>query len=181
MMRISKANTLAVLIDVQEKLFPHIHENEVLLQNISVALAGLKILKVPLIVSEQYVKGLGKTVSPLRDYLAGNGNIEKMEFSCCGNAKFNIELAHYNKEFILLMGIEAHVCVLQTAIDLKENGFQPIVVDDCISSRKPNDKKIALERMKGEGVTLTTYESILFELCELSGTDEFKAISKLVK
>jgi nicotinamidase-related amidase len=82
---------------------------------------------------------------------------------------------------VIVCGVESHVCVLQTVIDLKQHGYHPIVVEDCVSSRKENDKKIALLRMQQEGVILTTYEAILFELLRYSGGDTFKAISRLVK
>jgi nicotinamidase-related amidase len=87
-------------------------------------------------------------------------------------------LAHDN---VIIAGIESHVCVLQTVIDLKRNGYHPIVVEDCVSSRRENDKRIALERMRQEGTIITTCESLLFELLRFSGTEPFKAISKLVK
>jgi nicotinamidase-related amidase len=86
-----------------------------------------------------------------------------------------------NRKHIIIAGIEAHVCVLQTVIDLSANGFEPVVVADCISSRKEKDKMIALERMKNEGAVISSCESILFELCRVSGNEKFKAISALVK
>jgi nicotinamidase-related amidase len=92
-----------------------------------------------------------------------------------------MELASSGKDQVIITGIESHVCVLQTVIDLQQNGYHPVVVEDCISSRKPNDKKIAIERMRKEGVTITTYEAILFELLRYSGGETFKAISRLVK
>mgnify|MGYP003790731227 CR=1 FL=1 len=82
---------------------------------------------------------------------------------------------------MIIAGIESHICVLQTAIDLMENGITPVLIEDCVSSRKENDKKIAVERMKKDGAIVTTYESILFELCRYAGTEQFKTISKLVK
>ena len=85
------------------------------------------------------------------------------------------------KENIIIAGIESHVCVLQTVLDLKRNGYHPVVVEDCVSSRNPNDKRIAIERMRQEGAIITTYESLLFELLRYSGTEQFRAISRLVK
>ena len=86
-----------------------------------------------------------------------------------------------DKKFIIITGIEAHVCVLQTAIDLLERNFVPVIVEDCVSSRRLNDKKMAINRMRRMGAIITTYESVLFELLRFSGTEEFKAISRLVK
>ena len=109
------------------------------------------------------------------------GRIEKMSFSCCGEPSFDMNLQNSGKNQILLCGIETHVCVLQTALDLVEEGFEPILVTDAVSSRNLNDKHFAIERMKQEGVKMATVESILFEIARVSGTDSFKAISKLVR
>jgi nicotinamidase-related amidase len=94
---------------------------------------------------------------------------------------FNEVLAVTARKFVIVIGIEAHVCVLQTVVDLIEMGYSPLLVEDCIGSRNPNDKAMAVERMRQEGAMVTTYESILFELLRYSGTDTFKQISKLVK
>lgn len=180
-MRILKENTAALIIDIQEKLFPYIHENEQLTRNNAILINGLKELKVPIIVTQQYTRGLGETIEPLSQVLGEFDYIEKVAFSCCDEPLFNSEFERHDKEFIIITGIETHVCVLQTTIDLLEKGFVPVVVEDCVSSRKMNDKVMAIERMRKEGAVITTYESILFELLRYSGTDQFKAISKLVK
>ena len=91
------------------------------------------------------------------------------------------KLKDSGKKNVILCGIESHVCVLQTALDLLTNGFQPVLIEDCVSSRNLNDKNIAVERMRQEGAIISTYESILFELLEISGTETFKEISKIVK
>lgn len=180
-MRITKENTIAVLIDVQERLFPHIYDSQQLALNTVRLIDGLNILQVPIIVTEQYTKGLGRTIAMLEESLDKYEPIEKITFSCCGEPNFLSALANSGKKNVLVFGIEAHVCVLQTTIDLLANNFKVIVIEDCISSRKPNDKTIAVERFKSEGAMLSTYESILFELCQTAGTETFKAISKLVK
>lgn len=156
-------------------------EKELLERNTKILLAGLKELDIPVLVTEQYRKGLGETVEFVRENLVEYDPLEKMTFSCCDDALFETELAQQGKKNVIICGIEAHVCVLQTSIDLIEKGYQPIVIEDCISSRKPNDKNIALQRMRQEGVIISTCESILFELTRISGTDTFKAISRLVK
>jgi len=180
-MRIAKENSVALIIDFQERLFPAIHEHEKLAANVPLLIEGLKILSIPMIVTEQYVKGLGPTIPAIAHGLDGVERIEKFTFSCCDEPRFMLELAASGKEFVIVAGIESHVCVLQTVIDLKHNGYHPVVVEDCVSSRKPNDKLMALERMRQEGAIITTYEAILFELLRHSGTDSFKAISRLVK
>lgn len=180
-MRIKPKNVAGLVIDFQEKLYPSIHEHEKLSRNVPILLDGLKVLEIPIFVTEQYVKGLGPTVPEISRSIEGIDRIEKASFSCCDEPRFMLELANSGKDYVLVCGIESHVCVLQTVIDLKQHGYHPIVVEDCISSRKENDKKMALVRMQQEGVIITTYEAILFELLRYSGGDTFKAISKLVK
>ena len=180
-MRILKQDTKLVVVDLQERLFPHINNNEQLLQKCKTLIEGIKLLNIPIIVTEQYVKGLGKTLERVSESLGEFDPIEKMTFSCMGESNFNLKIEEHFIKNVLICGIESHVCVLQTAIDLLEAGHTPIVVADAISSRNPYDKKIALQRFATEGIRVTTVESILFELCKVSGNEQFKAISKLVK
>ena len=181
-MRITKEDSTGLIIDVQQKLYPFIHENEELTNNICRLTNGLKELNIPIIVTEQYSKGLGNTIIQIQETLGDEyKHLEKMSFSCCGLDEFNTKLKDSGKKNVIVAGIESHVCVLQTVIDLFEKGYQPVLVEDCVSSRNPNDKKISIERMRNEGAIITTYESILFELLAVSGTKEFKAISKIVK
>lgn len=180
-MRIKRENTIAVVIDIQEKLYPYIYDNEVLTDKVSRLIKGLKVLGIEIIVTEQYSKGLGATIKPVQESLGDYKHLEKMSFSCCGLNDFDSKLSAAGKKYIIICGIESHVCVLQTVLDLLEKRFIPVLVEDCVSSRNPNDKKIAVKRMRAEGAIITTYESILFELLEVSGTEEFKAISKIVK
>lgn len=180
-MRIIKEDTVLVVVDIQERLFPHIHNNEHVAAKCKTLIEGIKLLNVPTIVTEQYVKGLGKTIPAIAESLGEFEPIEKMAFSCCGEPNFNIRIEERYRENVLLCGIESHVCVLQTAIDLQDAGHRPIVVADAISSRNPEDKALALQRFATEGIRVTSVESILFELCKVSGTEQFKRISKLVK
>ncbi|GIW22234.1 MAG: hydrolase [Candidatus Sericytochromatia bacterium] len=181
-MRIKSEDSLLLIIDIQEKLFPHISNNKILLENVIKLIKGIKILKLPILITEQYTKGLGFTLDEIKQELDLEYKpFEKMAFSCCKEDIFFQKLKDLNKKNIVICGIETHVCVLQTCIDLLENGFNPIIVEDCVSSRKENDKKIAINRMNNEGSLITTYESILLELCVKSGTDIFKSISKIIK
>lgn len=181
-MRILKEETIAVIVDIQEKLFPHIYDNEKLLNNSLKLISGLQILDIPLIITEQYTKGLGKTLESIINQLQNSYQpIEKIDFSCYGSDDFSDLIKKHNKKNIIVFGIETHVCVLQTTLDLLENGYKPIVIEDCVSSRKLNDKNIAIERMRQEGAIISSLESILFELCRKAGNDTFKSISKLVK
>ncbi len=180
-MRILRNNTQGLIIDIQEKLFPHIYDYLKIEKNTEILIQGLQILDIPVIVSEQYTKGLGFTVPAIRNVLGEVYKpMEKSAFSCCDDHEINLAIQS-DKKFIIIAGIEAHVCVLQTCIDLLEKDYQPVIVSDCISSRKLNDKDIAVTRMKNEGAIITTYESLLFEMARYSGTSEFKEISKLVK
>jgi nicotinamidase-related amidase len=180
-MRIDKENSVGLIIDIQEKLFPYIHDNDKVTRNTSVLIKGLKAIDVPIVVTQQYTKGLGSTIQPLIEVLGTDEYLEKVAFSCCDDEGFMNELSRVAKKFVILAGIEAHVCVQQTTIDLIQNNYQPVVVEDCISSRTHNDKAVAIERMRAEGAIITTFESILFELLRFSGTAEFKEISRLVK
>ena len=180
-MRILKDRSAALIIDIQERLYPFIFENEKLTKNLSKLIEGLKIIGIPIFITEQYVKGLGPTIEPVATLLGNHRRIEKMSFSCCDEPRVMEGMAVTGKENIIIAGIESHVCVLQTVIDLKRNGYHPVVVEDCVSSRFENDKRIAIERMSQEGAIITTCESILFELLRYSGTEQFRGISRLVK
>ena len=180
-MRIHKDDTLAVIIDIQEALFPYIHEHEKLEKTTIKLIQGLKAIGIPIMVTQQYTAALKPTLPSISEAIGEYEHIEKMAFSCCDEPTFDEELAVSTQRNVIITGIESHVCVLQTVIDLIDRGYLPIVVEDCVSSRNPNDKKIAIERMRKEGAVITTYESILFELLRYSGTAEFKAVSKIVK
>lgn len=187
-MRIKRESSVAVMIDIQERLFPHMIEKDRLENNSIKLITGLKILNVPILFTQQYTKGLGETLASVKTALAAAevaektlGPIEKTAFSCGGSAPFMKQLKSRDRSIVLLFGIEAHVCVLQTALDLQESGYSPVVVEDCTSSRKLNDKDIALNRLTLEGIRTTTCESLLFELCESADSKEFKDISRIVK
>lgn len=180
-MRITANDTVGLIIDMQERLYPLVQDHEKLTKNTAILIEGLKAVDINILVTEQYTKGLGLTIEPLKNLLSEIKFIEKQAFSCCDEPSFYEELALSGARHVVIAGIETHVCVMQTAIDLIDNGYIPVVVEDCVSSRNPNDKKIAIERMRKEGAIITTYESILFELLRYSGTESFKKISKLVK
>jgi nicotinamidase-related amidase len=180
-MRIPVEQSVALIIDIQEKLFPHMQEWQVLLENCRKLIRGLTVLNVPFILTEQYPEGLGPTIEPLKILLPDTEPLEKISFSCCNNEKFNVALAMLKRKKVIIAGIEAHVCITQTVVDLLEQTYQPVVIEDCISSRKMNDKVIAVQRMRQEGTIISTCESILFELCRQAGSEKFKAISRIVK
>lgn len=180
-MRFLKDNTLAVVIDIQERLLPHMQEAEKLSANCQTLLQGLSALGVPVFLSEQYVKGLGETIEPIKSLCDSAPRGEKRSFSCCDDPEMMTQIEAFGKKQILLFGIETHVCVLQTALDLLERNYDVAVIADCVSSRRESDNRIALDRLLQEGTRVSTYESILFELTRSSSAGEFKTISKLVK
>ena len=180
-MRITKENTSALFIDFQEKLFPAMDEKELLLKNTRILLEGLTTLGIQTVFTQQYSKGLGETIEELRLLVPEFSAMEKTDFSCLGAAEYADFLKTNLFRNIILCGIEAHVCVLQTAVDLKEAGFNPIVVTDCVTSRSKISKLGAIERFRFENIMTSTCESILFELTRSAKAADFKAISKLVK
>ncbi len=180
-MRIPVEQSAAIIIDIQEKLFPHMQERQSLRENCRKLIQGLTVLDVPFILTEQYPNGLGPTIAPLKFLLPENHPLEKIAFSCCKSETFNVQLAMLKRKKVIVAGIEAHVCILQTVIDLIEQTYQPVVIEDCISSRNINDKIIAVQRMRQEGAIISSCESILFELCRQAGTEKFRAISRIVK
>jgi nicotinamidase-related amidase len=180
-MRITKENTAGLIIDMQERLFPVMNEKETLLKNCQILTEGLDALGISQVVSQQYTKGLGETLPEIKALIADFSYIDKKEFSCYDNADISEKLKSLEAKNIIISGIESHVCVLQTAIDLKEAGMNPVVVMDCVSSRSPENIELAKERFRFEGIMMTSAESILFELTRSSTAREFRAISKLVK
>lgn len=163
---------------------PVIHERFEVERNIERLVRGAHILGVPAIVTEQYVKGLGPTVEPLRNALAETGGyrpIEKSCFSAHGCAPFAAQLAALDRRQVLLAGVETHVCVYQTARDLLAGGWNVWIAADAVSSRTARNRDIALQRLTSDGARLTSTEMALFEMLGVAGTDEFRAVSKLVK
>ena len=179
-MRIRKEDTSCLVIDYQERLVPAMVGREELIANSVKLLEGLRALEIPMTITGQYTKGLGLNLKEIFQAAGTEEYLDKMTFSSYEIPEVQDALKSRGKN-VILCGIEAHVCVLQTAIDLKEAGYQPILVADCISSRKERDKEVALLRAQQEGIILTTSESILFELTKEAGTDVFKQISRLVK
>lgn len=180
-MRITKENTVGLIIDIQERLFPVMFEKEKLLNNCTTLLKGLEVIGIPLLTTQQYSKGLGETLPEIQAIVSNFTFTEKKVFSCCDEPRFINKLKESGVKNVIICGIEAHVCVLQTAVDLKDAGFVPVVVMDCVSSRTKRNIDMARERFRFEGIMMTSYESILFELTRTAGTAEFKAVSALVK
>jgi nicotinamidase-related amidase len=175
---LSADNSCLLIVDVQEKLLPKITAAERVVSGCRRLIRGAQILGVPVTATEQYPQGLGPTVAELAALLPPP--LPKLRFSCA--EVLNWGGGAPNDRFqIVVAGIEAHVCVLQTALDLISQGFQVYIPADAVSSRNEFDWKMALERLAASGAVLTTTESVLFEWCAVAGTPEFKQISQLVK
>jgi nicotinamidase-related amidase len=171
-------DTALVVVDVQEKLLPVIPSHVQIVWNIRRLLDAAKLLQVPALATEQYPQGLGPTVSTLASYF---GDIpSKLSFSCAGSEQLTEQLEQLGRLKLLLVGMESHVCVQQTALDLLSAGYRIYVAVDAIGARKSMDHEVALRRMETLGATLTTTESVIFEWCAQAGTDEFRAVRKLV-
>jgi hypothetical protein len=180
-MRILKENTIGLVIDIQERLVPVMEESDLLIANCSKLIRGLQVLGLPILVTQQYTKGLGDTVEEIKSVFNDFQYIEKRDFSCFDEPVVAEKLTLSGMKNVIICGIESHVCVLQTAIDLKEAGYNPVVVMDCVSSRSLDNIDLASERFRFEGIMMTSLESVLFELTRSSAAPEFKEISKLVK
>lgn len=174
-------NTTLVMIDFQERLFPVMHEKEKLLRNVVKLARGAVVLEVPVIVTEQYPKGLGPTLPEIKEVLPGIRPIEKACFSCCDEESFDKSLEALGHRQVLVAGIEAHICVYQTAMALLRAGYQVQVVGDTVSSRDPENKMVSLSSLGAAGVAITTVEMALFELLRVGRGDKFKQISEIVK
>lgn len=178
---LQREKTGLLIIDIQERILPVIDNIENVIQNTIKLINGFKILSIPIYFTEQYPKGLGTTEKRIKEALENAEAIQKMSFSCSGAGNLFAELKEKNISQVVVCGIESHVCVQQTVLDLIANDFQVNVAADAISSRRKFDFEIAMQRMLANGAEVTTTESILFELLNVCGTDEFKSISKLVK
>lgn len=181
--RIKREDAQGMIIDIQSRLAPHIYEFDKIRKKTLILIQGLQALGVPIMLNEQYPKGLGSTIDEVLAVLDDSNKriFEKVTFSACDNDTTWNYLAQQNRNHVLLFGVEAHVCVQQTALDLLDNGMQPVLIADAIGSRDPYDRRQAIRRMRRAGAVMTTTEAILFELCRSSEDPVFKTISNLVK
>ena len=173
--------TSLLIIDVQERILPVINNHQTVVQNTLKLIKGFKLMNLPIFYTEQYPKGLGPTTGEINDLLLDAEYFEKMSFSCFGAVDLFNKFKEKNLLQIVVTGVETHVCVQQTVLDLLENNFQVNVAADAVSSRSETDYRNALERMRDHGAEITTTESVLFELLNVCGTDIFKQVSKIVK
>jgi nicotinamidase-related amidase len=173
--------TALIIIDIQERLFPVMHEKEKLLRNVIKLIKGSQVLEIPILLTEQYPKGLGPTLPEIKELLPDVKPVEKVSFNCCDEAVFCQALEALKRKQVLIAGIEAHICVYQAATALSRAGYEVQVVADGVASRENENKLVALFKMGAAGISPTTVEMALFELLKVATGDKFKQISNIVK
>jgi len=170
-----------VVVDVQGKLAQLMVGKEALFRSIRILIQAAQILEIPILWCQQVPEALGPTAPEIAELLTGGTPIDKASFSCCGQEQFNAELNALDREQVLLCGIESHVCVYQTAMDLMEGGLEVTIVADAVSSRTEQNRQTALARLAAEGAHISSTEMALFELLRTAKHPRFKDIARLVK
>jgi nicotinamidase-related amidase len=178
---LEKKTTGLLIIDIQQRINAVMKYRTRVVDNVVKLIKGFQVLNVPIFITEQYRKGLGPTEKLILENLNQPNIVEKNHFSCCAAMPLMDQLRHKNIQQIVICGIETHVCVMQTSLDLLAEGFQVHLVLDAVSSRKKLDHEMAIDRLVQAGIIPTTIESVLFELMVQAGTPEFKQISQMIK
>jgi nicotinamidase-related amidase len=178
---LSRASAVLIVVDIQGSLFQAMQDKEYLLFNALKVVRGANVFNLPIIATEQTPAKLGQTVQQIIQELNGSEIISKETFSCWGNNYFREKLETLSRRKVILIGIESHVCVYQTAIDLKENGYSVHVAADAVSSRTKENSDTGIAAMKSAGAHVTSTEMVLFELLRSAGDAKFKEIYKIVK
>ena len=174
-------DTIMLLVDVQGQLAQLMHEKESLFKSLEAMIQGMKALGVPILWLEQIPSKLGGTTERVAAHMEGQSPIEKFSFSCCGEPEFMKQFDAIGRKQVLLTGIETHICVFQTGVELMEKGCEVQVVADCVSSRTKENKEIGLNRLVAEGARVTSVEMAFFELLKAAQGDVFKQVVKLIK
>ena len=169
------------VIDMQEAFRPMISNFSEIASRIAMLVEGFGLLKVPVLVTEQYPKGLGKTIDEIASTGEGLKPIEKLTFSACGIDEFDMRLRERHVEQVAICGIETHICVSQTAHDLLAAGYQVHLISDATGTRLAHNRDVAIGKLEQAGAIISSVETALFELCVQAGTPEFKAIQQLIK
>jgi nicotinamidase-related amidase len=178
--KLDRSRAALAVIDVQEAFRPAVVDFDAVARNTAVLVQGARILELPVLVTEQYPKGLGRTVPEVADHLGEVVPLEKVCFSAVDADGFHAALSEAERDQILLCGIESHVCVNQTAEDLLADGFEVHVARDAVSSRTAGNRDLGLHKMERSGAVLTSVETALFEVLRQAGSPEFKQIQGLV-
>ena len=177
----STDNTVMLLVDVQGQLAQLMYEKEKLFQSLEILIQGMQILGVPILWMEQIPGKLGPTVEQIQQVMAGSTPIEKDSFSCCREPVFMEKFDALSRNQILITGIETHICVFQTAYELRNKGYEVQVVSDCVSSRTSENKDVGLQRIVQSGAQITCVEMVFFELMRRAERDAFRQVVKLIK
>lgn len=172
-------HTVLIIVDVQGNLAHLMDNREIVFENIQKVIKGCQVLDIPIILTEQV--NLGPTTSEITDLMPGVRPIIKESFSCCGNQAFMADLSSLNRKQILIAGIETHVCVYNTAMDLLDMGYEVQIAADAVSSRTASNREIALQKMKDSGVAWTSTEMVLFELLKTAADSKLRDIIRIVK
>jgi nicotinamidase-related amidase len=180
MTKLSAEDALVIVVDMQEKLLPAIHDGDAVVAAAARLVRGAKVLGLPVLWTEQNPSRLGRTVPPLAE-LVEDEPVGKLAFSCCGEEAFGRRLAAAGRRQVLLAGVETHVCIYQTATDLLGRGYQVQVVVDAVGSRRVGDREVALGRLARAGAEPTTVELALFEMLKAAEGEAFKRILRIVK
>jgi len=178
---LDKNDTMLLIIDIQERLAVVMKEKDKVVKNTQHLIELAKMIHIPVVVTEQYPKGLGRTIAELQSAIPGYKPIEKTAFDCCGEPSFLSEIKKLGKKKIIVTGMETHVCVLQTTTSLLQAGFVTHVVEDAICSRTKENWKTGIAFMHDAGAIVTSTETVLFQLLKVAGTEEFKKISQRIK
>ncbi|MBN2601879.1 MAG: hydrolase [Candidatus Marinimicrobia bacterium] len=180
-MKLDCNQSVLLVIDIQEKLLPVMNNAIELLTSATKLIRGMQILDIPIVLTEQYPRGLGATVSEIRNLIPDIEAVEKRSFSCCFDENIMSVLDKHDRKQVLVSGIETHVCVYQTCIDLVEKGYNVFLVTDAVSSRRQDEKDLAVRVLEKEGVQLRSVEMALFELIKTSQHARFKELSTIIK
>jgi nicotinamidase-related amidase len=178
---ITRNDAVLVIVDIQDRLAVVMKEREKVVNNCLHLIEAARLLGISVVLTEQYPKGLGPTINEIKEALQLYNPIEKITFNCCREPSFLKTLSSSGKKKVILTGMETHVCVLQTCVGLLKEDYDVHVVSDAVCSRTKDNFKAGIDLMRDAGAVITSTETVLFQLLEKAGTDEFRAISKRIK
>lgn len=177
---LNRDEAILLIIDIQEKLVPAISQGQMVIKNTNLLIKAASIMDIPIVVTEQYPKGLGSTVPEIRENIEGAHKCDKLTFSACTQDVME-SLKKTGRKKVIVTGMETHVCVFQTVRDLLKQGYCVFIAADAVSSRTEENKRNGLELMRDMGAVISNTETIIFDLLKQAGTEEFKVLSKLIK
>lgn len=178
---LNKESAVLVVVDIQQRLAAAMNKKDMVVRNTQHLIEAAKLMDVPVVLTEQYSKGLGPTIDEIKEVLPEYSPIEKITFSCCGEDGFMDAIEAAARKVAIVVGMETHVCVLQTCLDLLNAGYYVHMVRDAVCSRTRDNFIAGMEYARQAGVVITSTEIALFQLLNRAGTEEFKAISRRIK